>query len=89
MKYLTKDKDDLNVIENYTDAGQTVELADGSYGFADGRGAAHRNAVVMIPGYDYVYGLAAASAEATNVHQALESQAPFPQGSKIYYRDKV
>lgn len=84
MKYLTTSQMDLE----YTDAGQTVQLADGRYGFCDGLGKVFARAVVMIPGHDYRYGEAVASPEHTNVHAALEAAgAWFPQGSKIRYTE--
>jgi hypothetical protein len=87
--YLTKNRDDLRVIDQYTSSTQTVVLGDGTYAFCDGLGGFFRSVIVMIPGYDYVYGEAVASEKHTNAHDALKESAPFPKGSKLYYRDRV
>lgn len=73
----------------FTDASQTVQLEDGTYAFC-GEDGYYRDVLVMIPGYDFVYGQATASAEHTNAHDAVrKSGVCFPQGSVLRYRNKV
>jgi hypothetical protein len=67
----------------------TYRMADGTYAFADGLGGYYRTTKVMIPGYDYVYGEATASADYDDAHEALADQGSFPMGSKLVYSDKV
>ena len=86
---ITKDKTLLRIKRDYTDAGLTYQLADGSYAFSDGDGHLFRSVKVMLPGYDYVYGEADASKDYDDTHSALREQSPFPQGSKIYYFNQV
>ena len=88
--YLTTDPDTLEIIENYTDETQTVRLADGSFAFC-GNGNYYRAAVVMIPGYDYEYGRAVASADYTDAWESLAGAGfdSFPLGSTLCYEDRV
>ncbi len=89
-KYLTKNKEDQKVIDQYTDAFQTVQLSDGSYGFCDGLGGVYRAVKVMLPGYDYVYGEATAGPSHTNAHAALARRgSSFPKGKVLVLVDRI
>ena len=88
IRYLTTNSDDLDVIANYTNATQTVQLADGRYAFCDGQGGLYRTAKIMIPGYNYEYGQADASDEFTNAHAALGNPSQ-PLGARIVFANKL
>lgn len=84
---ITKNRELREIARNHTTATLTFRLPDGSFAFSDGRGRYYRRALVMIPGYDYVYGEATASADHDSAWDALGDG--YPMGSQIYFADRV
>lgn len=85
---VTTDKQRLSDADEYTDAFMTYRLPDGTFAFR-GKNGFYRRVLVMIPGYDFIYGEATAAAQFDDAHEALSDEGQFPQGSQLVLRDRV